>query len=686
MPALAEDPPRRVGSLDYVSGEVVYALHGDAADPGRPSWLAAEFDQPIAEDMSVQTGSLARARIRIGPNAVEIAADSDLDVLNLTDRVVEASLRQGRVFLQIRTLQEGERVEIEIPTGALWLLKPGAYDIDVGTDDRPARVAVFEGTARFADGSTDLRVEAGQEAQITASYPAAVVVGQLPPGAMPAAAEANADQPTAGSEAAVNDTPNTTPDEFLSWAMASEYNPEQPQSVQYVSRQMTGHERLDAYGRWEKRPDFGAVWFPAAVPADWAPYRFGHWASIAPWGWTWIDDQPWGFAPFHFGRWVRIDERWAWVPGRRVEQPVYAPALVAFLENIDEAGATPGDEPPVGWFPLAPGEAYAPWYDAGPRYIESVNVVYPAQYRDPAWREGRERSGELWRAEFANRRFATLVHRDALIYGQPVFHELVHVPPERLERAAVTRGAPRVVPATARIIAGPGGWRNDAPRSIPAVAGPGGLRQVSPHEIAPRATSPGMLHGEPHGNPAVAPQRAWPEHPNPSAAVVRPEAHAFARPEPAGQHVPHELRPPEGYHPATTGPQFGRPEIPHMPPAQQFGRPEVPHVPPGQQFGRPEVPHTPMSASQGMAHQFGRPEAFHTPAPTYNAPTYNAGAHQFGRPEVAQSPAAMPRPGAPQVMRPGAPAVVGRASPGGMARGAPQVAARPAAPAPQKKK
>jgi hypothetical protein len=651
VPALAEDPPRRVGSLDYVSGEVAYALHGNAAELGGSSWLAAEFDQPIAEDMSVQTGPLARARIRIGPNAVEIAADSEFDVLNLTDQLVEASLRQGRVFLQIRNLQEGERVEIEIPTGSLWLLKPGAYDIDVGSDDRPARVAVFEGIARFVDGNTDLRIEAGQEAQVTPSYPAAAVVSQLPPSAMPAAAEANSDRPRpAGSETAANETSNAAPDEFVSWAMASEYNPEQPQSAQYVSREMTGHERLDAYGRWEKRPDYGPVWFPAAVPADWAPYRFGHWASIAPWGWTWIDDQPWGFAPFHFGRWVRIDERWAWVPGSRVKHPVYAPALVAFLENIEEDGAAGqgGGEPPVGWFPLAPGEAYAPWYDAGPEYVQSVNVVYPAQYRDAAWRDGRERSADLGRADFANRRFATLVHRDALIYGRPVFHELVHVPAERLARATVARGAPRVVPAAARIVAGPGGWRGDAPRSIPAVAGPGGLRQISPHEIAPRAAGPGMLHGEPHGNPAAAPQRAWQEHPNSSAAVARPEAHPFARPESALQHTSREFRPPEGYHPTTAGPQYGRPEVPRMTASGQ---------------------------------QFGRPEAFHTPVPTYNA-----AARQFGRPEVAQSPVAVSRPGAPQVMRPGAPAVFGRASPAGIARGAPQIAARPAAPAPQKKK
>lgn len=690
-----------MGSLDYVSGEVAYTLRGDAADPGRSSWLQADFNQPIAEDMSVQTGPLARARIRIGPNAIEIAADTVVDVLNLTDELVEASLRQGRIFLQIRNLQEGERVEIEIPAGSFWLLKPGAYDIDTGADDRPARVAVFEGAARFADGNTDRRIEAGQEAQVAALYPATLAVSQLPPGAMPAAGTGtDLDRPASSAA----DVPQAPPDEFLSWAMASEYNPEQPQSAQYVSREMTGYERLDTYGRWEQRHDYGPVWFPAAVPADWAPYRFGHWASIKPWGWTWIDDQPWGFTPFHFGRWVHIDERWAWVPGSRVEHPVYAPALVAFLENIEDAGPAPGGEPPVGWFPLAPGEAYAPWYQAGPEYIESVNVVYAPRYRDPAWRDHQSQAGEVWRAEFANRRFATLVHSDALAYGRPVIREIVHVPADRLERAAVAREAPRIMPAATRIVAGPGGWRHDVPRSIPAVAGPGGLRGALTHDTAPRVTDPGALHHQPGGSAVAGPQRVWPGQPNPPSAAARPEAHQFARPpEPAGQHVPPQFRPPpEGHHPAMAGPQYGQPVVPHAPglglpsgrpepphtaaAGQQFGRPELPHMAaPGQQFGRPEVPHTPVPASAGMAQQFGRPEAFHTPAPSYHA-----GAQQFGRPEVSRPPTAMPRPGAPQVTRPGAPAVIGRATLAGIARGAPQVAA-PAKPAgggsaPQKKK
>src|SRR6266849_2839587 len=78
-------------------------------------------------------------------------------------------------------------------------------------------------------------------------------------------------------------------------------------------------------------PSYGAVWYPQAVPADWAPSRYGHWRWVEPWGWTWIDDQPWGFAPFHYGRWAYIGNRWGWTPGVIVARPVYAPALVAFI-------------------------------------------------------------------------------------------------------------------------------------------------------------------------------------------------------------------------------------------------------------------------------------------------------------------------------------------------------------------
>jgi hypothetical protein len=34
---------------------------------------------------------------------------------------------------------------------------------------------------------------------------------------------------------------------------------------------------------------------------------------------------------FHYGRWVHVRDRWAWCPGRRVDRPSWAPALVGFI-------------------------------------------------------------------------------------------------------------------------------------------------------------------------------------------------------------------------------------------------------------------------------------------------------------------------------------------------------------------
>ena len=100
----------------------------------------------------------------------------------------------------------------------------------------------------------------------------------------------------------------------------------------YMDRRLSyWSDDLDSYGSWSVQPEYGNVWFPRTVAAGWVPYRDGHWAWIDPWGWTWVDDAPWGFAPFHYGRWAYFDRGWGWVPGPRTVRPVYAPALVAFV-------------------------------------------------------------------------------------------------------------------------------------------------------------------------------------------------------------------------------------------------------------------------------------------------------------------------------------------------------------------
>src|SRR5438046_943808 len=141
-------------------------------------------------------------------------------------------------------------------------------------------------------------------------------------------------------------------DAFAGWAQSRDRGEERSASTRYVSPEMTGYEDLDRYGRWETAPDYGPLWAPVTVAPDWAPYRYGHWGWVNPWGWTWVDDAPWGFAPFHYGRWAFVQSRWCWVPGPREERAVYAPALVAFVGGRDfSVGVASGA---IGWVPLAP--------------------------------------------------------------------------------------------------------------------------------------------------------------------------------------------------------------------------------------------------------------------------------------------------------------------------------------------
>jgi hypothetical protein len=107
----------------------------------------------------------------------------------------------------------------------------------------------------------------------------------------------------------------------------------------------------------------------------WSPYHYGHWAWVSPWGWTWVDDAPWGFAPFHYGRWVFVGGYWGWVPGPIAIRPVYAPALVAFVGGRHFSLAIGiGGGVGVGWFPLGPREVYVPSYRVSPAYVQNVNT------------------------------------------------------------------------------------------------------------------------------------------------------------------------------------------------------------------------------------------------------------------------------------------------------------------------
>jgi hypothetical protein len=226
------------------------------------------------------------------------------------------------------------------------------------------------------------------------------------------------------------------PTAFDDWALDRDRQRAAALASQYVSPYMTGYQDLDAYGRWTTYSDYGPVWFPTSVAAGWAPYRYGHWAFIPPWGWTWIDDAPWGFAPFHYGRWAFIHGAWGWCPGERVHHPVYAPALVAFIGGTGwNVTVTVGESrPAVGWVPLGPREAFHPYYSSSVEYLHEINRPYldRVAFNRLAIDRNRDRD-EVSR--YRNFQAATVVPTNAFIGADPVQRHIVAVHREQFARA-----------------------------------------------------------------------------------------------------------------------------------------------------------------------------------------------------------------------------------------------------------
>ena len=160
------------------------------------------------------------------------------------------------------------------------------------------------------------------------------------------------------------------PDAFDEFIAQRDQRWDGARSRQYVSEDVIGYQDLDDNGDWSDVPEYGHVWYPTTVAVGWTPYHYGHWGWVGAYGWTWIDDAPWGFAPFHYGRWAYIGSRWGWCPSDR-RAPVHAPALVAFIGG---GGVAIGVGGPVGWFPLGPRDVWFPGYHTSHAYFTNINI------------------------------------------------------------------------------------------------------------------------------------------------------------------------------------------------------------------------------------------------------------------------------------------------------------------------
>lgn len=90
-----------------------------------------------------------------------------------------------------------------------------------------------------------------------------------------------------------------------------------------------GLSDLSYYGSYFNAPGYGYVWRPYGYGAGWDPFTDGAWSWYPGAGWVFISGQPWGWAPYRYGRWVFVNGYgWAWAPGNNYNYWNPAPVIV----------------------------------------------------------------------------------------------------------------------------------------------------------------------------------------------------------------------------------------------------------------------------------------------------------------------------------------------------------------------
>lgn len=379
--APSEDPPGRVGRLAEVQGSVYWF------DQEQGQWAEAERNLPLTTGDRISTTAQGRAELRVGSSVLRLAGGTELEVQLLDDERMVFQLHTGSLALRLRTREMAEETELLTPEARLLPQRAGHYRLD-RLDDR-TQAGAWRGTLRVEDDPV-LQVETGQRLELWRS-------GRR------------------GERGELRHEWASLPDDgFAAWALGEDRRDERTAASRFVSPEMTGAEDLERHGRWEEHPEYGAFWVPFEVRAGWAPYRYGRWTWVRPWGWTWVDEAPWGFAPFHYGRWVSWNGRWGWLPGSYVSRPVFAPALVAWLG---------GNGPGVAWVALGPLDFFTPWYRSTPVYRDHFNTrPHPPGHRPQPIRPP---TGPIMYGNQGTPGGVTVVPRDVLVHRAPVGRSVI---------------------------------------------------------------------------------------------------------------------------------------------------------------------------------------------------------------------------------------------------------------------
>ena len=636
------DPPASIARIGYLQGNV--SLQAAGTD----DWSQAPSNYPMAAGDRIYTGPGARGVIQLGGAELRLWQATDVTLTNVSDQYEQIGLATGALRVHVFELDPGSQIEVDTPNGATLIESPGDYRFEAfqqnQQQDASSIVTTNTGNAQITGPGINQPISSGYSIGLFGTSPVQLQYLDVP-----------------------------DYDDLDYWSFDLDRRYQNSVSARYVSRQMVGYADLDANGTWNPNTEYGPGWFPNQVPQGWQPYSTGHWAYVQPWGYTWVDDAPWGFAPFHYGRWSQVDGRWGWFPGPPAVRPIYSPALVAFVGGGPGGGGGTSIGISIGggggisaWFPIGVGEPYVPWYRCSPRYAQQVNVtnVNVAVIRNTAVVDNYNtyinktvinnttiNNTTINNFNYTNRTAVVAVPAAAMASGRPIARQAVPLTPQQRQQIA---------------------------------AAPISLRPTAP---APATPHPSLVAATNVSRPAARPTLMTPTGPVkavPSAAPAKPVVLARL---PAPRVVPKNAPPP----PAAPKPiQANRPSAPVPVAAPVRPSPSAPARP----VNAPAAPARPAEPIRSEPNPAGQPR----PVAPEAEPNRAAPVTRPTQPETATRPAPVTRPAQPAtqprpmqqeprpapIVRPAAPPAAAPAKPETKPAPAPvlrQPAQRPVSPA-----
>jgi hypothetical protein len=627
------DPPGRVARLNLIEGSLSFQPAGEQ------DWVEANHNRPLTTGDNLWADQSSRGELHIGSTALRISSETSISFLNLDDQTAQIQLAQGSMNVRVRRLDQGEAYEVDTPNIAFSILSPGEYRFDVDSTGEATTITVRAGNGEATGAGNSYNVVAGQQAILSGTPDQVNFYAQGAP----------------------------APDDFDRFCSFRDEREDRSASARYVSRDVIGYEELDEHGTWRPDPTYGQVWVPTGVAVGWAPYHAGHWAFVAPWGWTWVDDAPWGFAPFHYGRWAYVSGYWGWVPGPIAVRPVYAPALVAFVGGggFGVSLAIGGGEG-VAWFPLGPRDVFVPSYHVSAAYVQNINVSNTTVINrtEVVNVYNNYQVNHVTNVTYVNQTApgaVMAVSRETFVNARPVAAAAIKVSPQEIQHPQVIKNAAPLTPTRAAKV-GPNPpakpnakppaalashpvvtKRAPSPRAAPVgkpmptkavtTVHPAATTSAKPGQPAAKPTEPMEKPAQPAAKPAVPVKPAGPAAKPAQPAQPATKPAAPGRPaEPAGkpaQPAPKAVEPPPVRSPAPAP----KPAEPVAKPGQPSAKPAASPTPP-KPAPKPEAKPAPASPKPAP-----KPEAKPAPAPPKPAPKPEA---KPSAPPAAQRP--VPRP------------------------------------------